>query len=79
VAPAPPEAPLVDREEIEREVAEGMAEARESLAEARKDIAEARAEILHEKDMPATARAQALAALDKAERDVANALSRRDD
>lgn len=53
-----------------------MADARASIAEARKEIAEARAEIMREKDMPAKARTQALAALDKAERDVAQALSR---
>ena len=51
-----------------------MAEARASIAEARKDIAEAREEILREMDMPSAARAQALAALDEAERIVANAL-----
>ncbi|MBX9663819.1 hypothetical protein [Novosphingobium sp.] len=73
--PAPPEAPYVDRAEIDREVAESMAEARASMAEAQKEIAEARKEVLSEKDMPAKARAQALAALDKAERDVVHALS----
>ena len=77
--PAPPEAPLVDHAEIEREVAEGMAEARASIAEARKEIAAAREEIMGEKGMPASARAQALAALDKADRDVARALSRESD
>ncbi|GEN98251.1 hypothetical protein NSE01_00840 [Novosphingobium sediminis] len=66
----------MDRAAIEREVAESMAEARESIAEARKDIAEARAEIMREKDMPANVRAQALAALDKAERDVDQAFAR---
>lgn len=82
-APTPPEAPYVDRAEIDREVAEGMAEARaaiaearKEIAEARKEIAEARKEIMRQKHMPASARAQALASLDQAERDVANALSR---
>jgi hypothetical protein len=59
---------------IDREVAEGMAEARASIAEARKDIAEAREEILREMDIPSAARAQTLTALDEAERIVANAL-----
>jgi hypothetical protein len=74
-APNPPDAPYVDRAEIDREVAESMTEARASMAEAQKEIAEARKEVLSEKDMPPAARAQALAALDKAERDVARALS----
>ncbi|MBX9884255.1 MAG: hypothetical protein K2X68_04710 [Novosphingobium sp.] len=85
-APTPPEAPYVDRAEIDREVAEGMAEARAGMAQARAGIAEARheiaaarEEIMHEKDMPARARAEALAALDKAERDVTAALGRRAD
>lgn len=75
-APTPAEAPLVDRAEIDREVAQGMAEARASIAEARKEIAAAREEILREKDLPASVRAQALASLDKADRDVERALSR---
>jgi hypothetical protein len=53
-----------------------MAEARQEIAEARKDIAEARAEVMSEKDMPANARKQALAALDKAERDLDRAFAR---
>ncbi len=56
-----------------------MAEARTSIAEARKEIAEAREEITREQDMPARARAQALAALDKADREVERALSRERD
>lgn len=78
-APTPPEAPNIDRAEIDREVAEGMAEARAGIADARKEIAEARKEIMREKSMPASVRAQALAALDKADRDVAHALSRERD
>lgn len=79
-APTPPDAPsYVDRAEIDRDVAEGMAEARAGLAEARKEIAEAREEIMRQKHMPASARAQALASLDQAERDVANALPRQRD
>lgn len=84
--PTPPEPPAIDRAEIDREVAEGMeearagiAEARKEIAEARKEIAEARKEIMRQKDIPAGARAQALAALDKAERDVENALPRERD
>jgi len=72
--PAPPEPPTVDTAEIEREVAESMAEARRDLAEARKDIAEARAEVMGETYMPASARQSALAALDKAERDLERAV-----
>ena len=75
-APRPPESPYVDRAAIDREVAEGMAEARAGIAEARKEIAEARDEIMREPDMPASARAQALATLDRAERDVARASER---
>lgn len=75
-APTPPEAPLVNRAEIDREVAQGLAEARASIAEARKEIAAAREEILRAKDLPASVRAQALASLDKADRDVERALSR---
>jgi hypothetical protein len=75
-ASTPPEAPYFDRAAIDREVADGMAEARAGIAEARKEIAEAREEIMRETDMPAAARAQALAALDKAERDVARASER---
>ncbi len=74
-----PEPPLVDGAAIQREVAEGKAEARESLADARKEIAEAREEILREKDMPAGPRHQALSALDKAQRDVERAFAQQAD
>lgn len=78
-APTQPEAPLVDRAEIDREVAQGLAEARESIAEARKEIAAAREEILREKGLPASVRTQALASLDRADRDIERALSRQRD
>jgi hypothetical protein len=45
------------------------------MAEARKDIAEARAEVMGEKNMPPRAREQALAALDKAERELNRAFN----
>lgn len=73
--PEPPEPPAFDPTAIDHEVADAMAEARQSIAEARQEIAEARKEVLRETDMPAADRTRALAALDKAEHDVARALS----
>jgi hypothetical protein len=70
---------MVDGAAIAREVAEGMAEAHASLAEARQDIAEARQDILSETDLPEGARRKALAALDKAERDLNQAFARQTD